>query len=155
MVTSEACECCTKFRGMSLHPGTAQGPLLRLREPLSLWGGTDAAGIVTDPHHPQQGTGLAGAVVLMRTGRGSSSSSSVLAELIRSGAAPAGFVLAHPDGILTIGALVAAELYDRRLPIVLLDPSTHARVPDTGSARVTCGEEVANLDVGAVSPSCS
>jgi uncharacterized protein len=131
----------------SLHPGSASGPVLRLSEPLSFWGGTDEAGTITDPHHPQQGAGLTGAVVLLHCGRGSSSSSSVLAELIRSGAGPAALVLAEPDGILTLGALVAAELYDRSMPIALVDPDTHASLPRDGYAEVDCGDEEGTLSI--------
>jgi predicted aconitase with swiveling domain len=47
----------------------------------------------------------------------------VLAEQIRAGYAPAALLLAEPDGILVLGAIVAAELYGHRLPIVTLDLS--------------------------------
>jgi predicted aconitase/predicted aconitase with swiveling domain len=128
-----------------LHAGTATGPVLRLTEPLSLWGGTAADGTITDPHHPQGGASLAGAVVLMTTGRGSSSSSSVLTELLRSGHGPAAFVLAEPDGILTLGALVAAELYDVELPVALVPPAVHAALPDTGELTVRCPPAASHL----------
>lgn len=131
----------------SLHPGVAEGPLLRLDEPLSLWGGTDATGHITDPHHPQAGGSLTGAVVAMTTGRGSSSSSSILAEMIRAGSGPAAFVLAEPDNILLVGALVAAELYDRRLPIVMVDPADHASLPAGSEVVVTCDETAATVSV--------
>jgi predicted aconitase with swiveling domain len=39
--------------------------------------------------------------------------------MIRLGTAPAGIVLAIPDPILTVGALVAQSLYDIRCPIVV------------------------------------
>jgi cis-L-3-hydroxyproline dehydratase len=120
-----------------LHAGTTTGPILRLTEPLSLWGGTAPDGTITDPHHPQRGARLAGAVVVMTTGRGSSSSSSVLTELLRAGHGPAAFVLAEPDGILTLGALVAAELYDVHLPIALVTAGTHAALPSTGQLTST------------------
>ena len=136
----------------SLHPGTARGPLLRLTEPLSFWGGSDEHGTIIDTHHSQHGTSLTGAVVLLRSGRGSSSSSSVLAELIRSGAGPAALVLAEPDGILTLGALVAAELYGTRLPIALLPPELHAALPDHGDAEVSCTDDGATLHVPATEP---
>lgn len=56
---------------------------------------------------------------MMPAGRGSSSSSSVLAEAIRRGTAPAAIVLATPDPILAVGALVAESLYGGRCPIVV------------------------------------
>lgn len=107
--------------GRVLHPGTGRGELLVLDVPLSFWGGTDAAGAVIDAHHPQHGHSLASKVVVMGSGRGSSSSSAVLAEQIRSGNSPAAILLSELDTIVVIGALVASELYDISLPIVQLD----------------------------------
>ena len=57
----------------------------------------------------------------MPSGRGSSSSSSVLAEAIRLGTAPAGILLREPDPIVVLGAVVARELYGVELPVVALD----------------------------------
>ncbi len=61
-----------------------------------------------DPHHPQTGAVITGRVLVMPTGRGSSSSSYVLAEAIRAGTGPAAIVLLDADPILALGALVAA-----------------------------------------------
>lgn len=105
----------------TLAPGRARGQIVVLEAPLSFWGGMDpATGRVTDRHHPQHGIDLAGRVVVMPSGRGSSSSSSVLAEAIRAGTAPAAVVLGEPDPIVALGALVAAELYGRECPVIWL-----------------------------------
>jgi predicted aconitase with swiveling domain len=112
-----------RAEGWTQHPGTARGPLLLLDEPLSLWGGTDAeTGRVVDPRHPQVGACLAGHVVVMPEGRGSSSSSSVLVEHVRRGVAPAAIVLGRPDAVVALGAIVAAELYGASLPVIVIDP---------------------------------
>jgi predicted aconitase with swiveling domain len=103
-----------------LVPGTATGPAVVLEEPLSFWGGFDpATGRLVDPHHPQVGAALAGCVLVMPAGRGSSSSSSVLAEAVRAGTAPAALVLGEPDPIVALGAIVAEELYGSAPPIVV------------------------------------
>ena len=116
---------------------------LRLDEPLSLWGGMDAAsGRIIDAHHPQRGVSLTGRVVVMRSGRGSSSSASVLAEAVRAGTAPAAFVMAEPDLILEIGSAVAEELYGVRVPVVVRSPAELARI--NASEELTFdGEELA------------
>ncbi|HSK07774.1 MAG TPA: DUF126 domain-containing protein [Acidimicrobiia bacterium] len=102
-----------------LVEGVATGELLLLTEPLSLWGGLDPeTGLIVDRNHPQVGRTMTGAIVSMPHGRGSSSSSSVLAEALRLGTGPAGFVLEVPDSILVIGALVAQRLYGAVCPIV-------------------------------------
>jgi predicted aconitase with swiveling domain len=109
--------------------GTARA--LVLDEPLSLWGGMDpATGELIDAHHPQRGANLAGRVVVMRSGRGSSSSASVLAEAVRAGVAPAAFLLAEPDLILSIGAAVAEELYGVRVPVLVLPPARLEAIGD-------------------------
>ena len=104
----------------TLVAGEAEGRALVLDEPLSFWGGVDpATGEIVDVHHPQRGANVARRVLLMPSGRGSSSSSSVLAEAIRAGTAPVAIVLAEPDPILALGAIVARELYDVAIPIVV------------------------------------
>ena len=100
----------------------ASGPVLALAEPLSFWGGLDAAtGEIVDARHPQLGAQTADTVLVMPSGRGSSSASSVLVEAVRLGTAPAAIVLLHPDEIIALGAIVAALLYERVVPVVVLD----------------------------------
>ena len=110
---------------LALAPGLATGEVLVLAEPLSFWGGLDPeTGTLIDAHHPQVGASLTAAVLVMRSGRGSSSSSYVLAEAIRAGTAPAGIVLGEPDDIIVIGALVASELYGITVPVVVGSATT-------------------------------
>lgn len=111
--------------------GVASGPVLILDEPLSFWGGVDVeSGKVVEAGHPQFGASLAGTILVMPHGRGSSSSSSVLAELIRIGKGPAGIVLDEPDSILVIGSLVARHLYGTECPIIV------GRTPDMVSGEL-------------------
>jgi predicted aconitase with swiveling domain len=113
----------------ALVPGPAAGPALVLTEPLSFWGGVDPAdGRIIDRRHPQAEESVRGKVVVMPSGRGSSSSSSVLAETIRAATGPVAIVLAGPDGILALGALVAANLYGRATPVVVADEGTYRSI---------------------------
>ena len=106
----------------TLVPGEATGEVLVLSQPLSFWGGIDpATGDVIDVHHPQRGENVAGKILVMPGGRGSSSSSSVLAEAIRAGTAPAAILLLEPDPIVALGAIVARELYGITVPVVVGD----------------------------------
>jgi len=117
--------------------GSASGPALVLDEPLSLWGGLDAlTGIIIDQRHPQRGVCLSGAVVFMRSGRGSSSASSVLAEAVRLGTAPAAFVLGEPDEILALGSFVAEEIYGLITPVVIADPASPLSVSTGDLVRI-------------------
>lgn len=125
------------MRGRVLAHGSAEGTALVLREPLSLWGGVDpATGIIIDARHPQRGTSIAGRVLVMAAVRGSSSSSSVLAETVRAGCAPVAILLGEMDLILAVGAAVAEELYGRRIPVLQLPPAGLAGIADGASVMV-------------------
>ena len=133
--------------GTTLVTGTASGKPLHLAEPLSFWGGFDAVtGRVIDRRHPDHGVALTGRIVIVRAARGSSSGSSVLAEAIRAGTAPAAFIIAERDGILTVGAMVASELYDRHCPIVVTALADLARLASAASITVTADATGARID---------
>src|SRR3546814_10369745 len=62
------------MKAVTLAPGSAAGDVFVLAEPLSFWGGLDAAtGAILDRWHPQCGAVLTGKVMLMERGRGSRS----------------------------------------------------------------------------------
>jgi predicted aconitase with swiveling domain len=122
-----------------LVPGIGTGKPLVLDEPLSFWGGLDpVTGRLIDAHHPQLGATLAGRVLAMPSGRGSSSSSYVFAEAIRAGTAPVAVVLAEPDPILALGAIVASELYGVDVPIVV---APQAAIPEGATVTVRAAAE--------------
>jgi predicted aconitase with swiveling domain len=127
-----------------LVPGVATGEVLVLDEPLSFWGGLDPeTGVLIDAHHPQVGSSLAGRVLVMPSGRGSSSSSYVLAEAIRAGTAPVAVVLGAADAIVALGAIVAAELYGIAVPVVVsADPALA-----TGSTVTVRAEAGGRVDI--------
>jgi len=128
-----------------LVPGSARGEALVLTEPLSFWGGTDpATGLITDRRHPQHGALLGGRVLVMPFGRGSSSSSSVLAEAIRAGTGPAAIVLSVPDPILPLGAIVAQELYGQTVPIVVLAQESYGTIRTGDVVTIAADEQRAD-----------
>jgi len=120
----------TTITGTRITSGSAEAAVLKLDEPVSFWGGVGPEGTIIDVHHPQHGATVTGRMLVMRTGRGSSSGTYVLAELIRLGLAPAGIILTEPDGIIATGALVAAELYDTEVPIAVISPSDYELIED-------------------------
>jgi predicted aconitase with swiveling domain len=130
----------------ALVPGSASGPVAAVA-PLSFWGGYDpVSGLVTDRSHPNFGQSLAGKILVMSTGRGSSSSSSVLAEAIRLGTGPAAIVLAEPDAILATGAMVAETLYGRTCPVLVLPGDDHRALAAASAAQVTTVGNIATVD---------
>ena len=120
-----------------LMAAEAEAPVLRLDEPLSLWGGFDPrTGEVTDRRHPQSGIMAGGLIWCMEFGRGSSSASSILLEAVRVGTAPAAILLREEDGILALGAAVAKEIYGRCPAVLTLSADDHATVGGSISARI-------------------
>ena len=116
--------------GKVSHPGTADGEVLLLTEPVSFWGGVDHHGEIIDVHHAQHKAKMTNKILVMPSGRGSSSATAVLAELIRTGDGPLAIVMLQCDTILVIGALVSAEIYDISMPIVELDQEQYAQLSD-------------------------
>jgi uncharacterized protein len=125
-------------------PGYAEASALVLSAPLSFWGGIEVeTGRIIDRAHPERGISVTGRILVLPGGRGSSSSSSVLAESIRRGTGPVGIVLEVPDPILTVGAIVARSLYHIQVPLVVCTISDIASgdrlvisASDTGDAFV-------------------
>jgi predicted aconitase with swiveling domain len=125
-----------------LVPGEAAGTVFRLDAPLSFWGGLDpATGTIIDERHPQRGENMSGRILAMARGRGSSSSTGVLAEAIRLGTAPVAIIMSEPDVIVTLGAMVAGELYGTSCPVVVVDPERFATL--------RTGLEIEIIDEGA------
>ncbi len=134
------------FEAVTLVPGAASGPVLKLDEPLSFWGGLDSAtGRVIDRLHPQRGACVAGAILMMPTGRGSSSGSATLAEALRLGAGPAAILMLERDAIVVVGAIVAAELYGLACPVALVDARDWERLAAVASLTLEAGPDGAAI----------
>jgi predicted aconitase with swiveling domain len=119
------------MEGRVLVRGSASGTALVLDEPLSLWGGLDpSTGEIVEAGHPRHGSVVTDRILVMPSGRGSSSSATILAEAIRLGTGPAGIVLEEVDQIIAIGALVAAELYGTAVPVVVATRPAYAAMRD-------------------------
>ncbi|MAU01135.1 MAG: aconitase subunit 2 [Anaerolineaceae bacterium] len=112
-----------------LVDGTAAGKALVLTEPLSLWGGLNPeTGEIIDRRHPQAGQIVTSRVLVLPSGRGSSSASSILLEAVKQGTAPAAIITSETDGILALGAAVAREMYDRTPPVLVLGGNDYAQI---------------------------
>jgi len=131
---------------ITLVEGRAGGPTFVMQEPLSFWGGLDAiSGVIIDRRHPQNGQSISRQILVMTAGRGSSSGSSVLAEAIRLGTGPAGIVLLTRDAIVTVGAMIASELYSREGPVVLVQYAVWPQI--MGAARLLITAEYARGEI--------
>lgn len=124
-----------------------QAEVLACDEGLSFWGGVNAdTGHIQDAHHPQHGASLAGKIVLMPTSRGSCSGSGVLLELALNGHAPAALVFHEAEDILTLGAFIAARMYDRPVAVLRLSKPSYDRLAALPRARIV-GNTIPDLDL--------
>ena len=64
--------------------------------------------------------------MLMERSKGSSSSSSVLAEAIRNGTGPAAIIMRERDLIIGLGCIVASELYQKHVPVAIVSAAVWA-----------------------------
>ena len=111
------------IEGRPVVPGEAVGSSLFSDEPLSFWGGYDAAtGEIIDRRHPLAGLRAEGRVLVIPATRGSSTTTAVLLEAVRRGTAPAALITRGEDRFLALAAIVAKELYGRELPVVAVTP---------------------------------
>jgi len=134
------------FGAVTLVPGAASGPVLRLDEPLSFWGGLDAAtGTIVDRLHPQRGKNVAGRILMMPAGRGSSSGSATLAEALRLGKGPAAILMLERDAIVVVGAMVAAELYRLACPVALANERDWEALAAAASLAIEAGPNGASI----------
>ena len=104
--------------------GAAKGEALVSSEPLSFWGGYDAqTGEIVDRRHPLSGQIAAGKVLVLPFTKGSSTTTAILLEAVRTGNAPAAIVSRGKDMFLSLASIVADEMYQKPIPILATSPS--------------------------------
>ena len=108
--------------GRAVVAGSIVGSALVSKEPLSFWGGLSPhTGEIIDRRHDCSGANVAGRIFVFPRGKGSSTSSATLMESIKNGIAPAAIINLKVDPILALGSIVSDELYNKAVPILVLD----------------------------------
>lgn len=125
------------IEGRALVPGDAEGQLLVGDEPLSFWGGYDQeTGEIIDRRHPLSGERAAGRVLALPGSRGSSTTTAVLLEALRSGLGPAGLLVTQRDAFFALASIVADEIYEKSIPVIQLTPEDFARLKTGASVQL-------------------
>jgi len=128
---------CQVVSGQPLVTGVAAAPLLVSDIGLSFWGGVDpVTGLIIDQHHPLVGKCVANRILAMPSGRGSSSASGVLLELILNDHAPAGLLFTEQEALLTLGVVVAEAIFDRSIPVLRIDQEAFATLKNDMQVRI-------------------
>ena len=114
-----------------------EGDVVVCNEGVSFWGGVDPdTGVIIDTHHPNCGEQLSGKIVLMPTSRGSCSGSGVLLQLAQNGKAPAALVFRETEDILTLGAMIAERLFNKKIAILRLKSNIYNLLSVQKSAKI-------------------
>ncbi|EPF00358.1 cis-3-hydroxy-L-proline dehydratase [Rhizobium grahamii] len=122
----------------SILAGSVRGPVIATDEALSFWGGVDpATGCVIDVHHPLHGACLTGSILMMPSSRGSCTGSGVLLDLVLTGRAPAALVFSEAEDVLTLGALIASEMFGKPLPVLRLGHDAFSALSRAKTAEIS------------------
>ena len=105
-------------------PGTSRGQLLSTRQPISLWGCVDpVTGNISDKRHELFGESISEKVLVFPFGKGSSTGSLMILELLRLNLAPAAIINIRSAPLLATGPVVGKHFYEKTFPIVNVDES--------------------------------
>ena len=114
-----------------------KGEIFECNEGLSFWGGVDPdTGCIIDVHHPNHCNFLSKKFILMPTSRGSCSGSGVLLQLAQNGLAPAALIFHETEEILTLGAIVADQLFDKQVAILRVSKEIYSALAMVNKAEI-------------------
>jgi len=119
-------------------PASVRAPIMVCSEGLSFWGGVDStSGLIIDAHHPLHGQSLSGKAVMMPTSRGSCTGSGVLLGLAFAKAAPKALIFREAEDILTLGAMVAAQMFGLDIAVLRLTVSEYEQLAREDAVEIT------------------
>lgn len=110
-------------------PGTGDGLLLFTQQAISFWGCVDpVTGNITDKRHELFGESISEKVLVFPFGKGSSTGSLMLLELLRINLAPAAIINVRTEPLLATGPVVGKHFYGKSFPIVNIDETDFGRL---------------------------
>lgn len=96
------------FKCRKVSKGKAKGWALTSTEPLSFLGGVDPlTGTVVEKGHPLEGEFIAGKVLIIPKGKGSTVGTYVIYQLKKGGRAPAAIIALKADNMVASGAIIS------------------------------------------------
>ena len=135
------------IEGCTVVPGIAKGEVLTTSQPISFWGGVDpATGLINDPRHELFKQSVAGKVLVFPFGKGSSTGSLIILELVRVNKSPAAIVNIRTEPILATGPIVCKHFYGKEIPIISLDENSFQTLQTGQHATVNATEGFIVID---------
>lgn len=121
------------FQGTAYVQGKASDRLLASNLELSFWGGVNPqTGEIIDRHHTLSGQYLQDTILAIPGGRGSCSGSGVMLELLLNDKGPRAILFERREHILTLGVMIAEEMFGKAIPVVTLKPEDFREVLKMG-----------------------
>jgi uncharacterized protein len=118
-------------------PGRGRGAIQATRQAISFWGCVDpASGMISDKRHELYGQSIAGKVLAFPFGKGSSTGSLMILELLRLDLAPAAIINIRTEPLLATGPIVGKHFYGKTFPIVTVSDEDFERLQSGVYAQV-------------------
>ncbi|SDP30770.1 aconitase X swivel domain-containing protein [Desulforhopalus singaporensis] len=112
----------TVLKARTIVPGRCRGQVIKTSQSISFWGGVDpGTGTICDPRHELFGQTISGKILAFPFGKGSSTGSLIMLELVRIGKEPKAIINIKTEPILATGPIVSKHFYHREIPIVAMD----------------------------------
>lgn len=120
-----------QINGRLLTGGATQGKSIVTNQAISFWGGLNpTTGEIVDRRHELSGENVSGRIFVFPREKGSSTGSAVLLESIRNKVAPAAIITKETPPVLALGAIIAEELYQTTIPILVVSEEDFDTIPD-------------------------
>lgn len=108
-----------EIAAVCILPGRGRGRLLFTRQAISFWGCVDPrTGKISDKRHELFGGSITQKILVFPYGKGSSTGSLMLLELLRRDLAPAAIINIRTEPLLATGPVVGKYFYAKTFPIV-------------------------------------
>ncbi len=96
------------MKGRTIMTGTAAGPALVSRTPISFYGGVDAkTGVIIEKGHELEGECVNGRILVFPCGKGSTVGSYVIYGLQKNGVGPLAIINEETETIIATGAILS------------------------------------------------
>ena len=136
------------IEGLFVLKGTCRGEILATQDPISFWGCVDPlTGIISDKRMDLYKSPVAGKILVFPYGKGSSTGSLMILELLRNHRAPAAVINIRTEPLLATGPVVGKHFYGRHFPILTVHEDSF-RLLKTGQVASISGEgEIAKIEI--------
>ncbi len=129
-------------------PGQGQGRILSTCQAISFWGCVNpTTGLISDKRHDLFGESVSGRILVFPFGKGSSTGSLMILELLRLDLAPAAIINIRTEPLLATGPVVGKHVYAKTFPILNVSEADFDRLKTGQTARVLSSPEASYIRI--------